>query len=96
MNKALTEHSTDIIGLARPLTAEPHFCKQILSGKSTAAKPNLVNQQMQTASSYLQIGYIIDGGEIPDLSDKEIATKVEKAIQDAGPEAWLYRAKLAT
>jgi hypothetical protein len=94
MNSALAEHSTDLIGLARPLTAEPRLCKQLLAGQR-AAKPNLVDEKVQTASSYLQIGYIVEGGAIPDLSEQDVARKVEKAIADAGPEAMLYRARLA-
>jgi hypothetical protein len=92
MSSALGEHSTDLIGLARPLTAEPCLC----AGKTSAAKPNHVNEKVQTAASYLQIGHIVDrGARIPDLSDDDTARRVEQAIAEAGPEAMLYRAKLS-
>jgi hypothetical protein len=96
MSSALGEHSTDLIGLARPLTAEPRLCADLIAGKTSAAKPNHVNEKVQTAASYLQIGHIIDrGARIPDLSDDDTARRVEQAIAEAGPEAMLYRAKLS-
>lgn len=42
MNKALQDGATDIIGLARPLTAEPYLCREIIEGKKTKAKENKV------------------------------------------------------
>jgi hypothetical protein len=93
MAEAINEGSTDLIGLARPLTAEPHLIADLLSGVTKAAKPNLVNPNIQTAASYLQIGQIVDGSPIADLSDEETARKVEEAIQRSGPQAMLFRPK---
>lgn len=42
MNKALQDGATDIIGLARPLTAEPYLCREIIEGKKTKAMDNKV------------------------------------------------------
>lgn len=58
MARAITERSTDLVGLGRPLTAEPHLCAQLLSGASTASKPNLMNEQIQTGASISQIGEV--------------------------------------
>jgi hypothetical protein len=42
MNKALQDGATDLIGLARPLTAEPYLCREIIEGKKTKAMDNKV------------------------------------------------------
>jgi len=41
MNDALKE-SVHLVGLARPLTAEPHLIRDMIDGKTEAAKENLV------------------------------------------------------
>lgn len=79
-----------MIGLGRPLTAEPHLCADILSGKSKGAKANEVNQALQTGASILQIAAIASGKDIPDISDETTARKLEaimmgKASEDEKP-----------
>ncbi|GAA5921372.1 hypothetical protein JCM1841_002462 [Sporobolomyces salmonicolor] len=80
MEKALEEHSCDIVGLARPLTAEPYLVKELIEGKKSAAKDNKVDGSMQTATSIAQIGAISTGKPIPDLSDEATAKKVLAAV----------------
>ena len=55
MGKAISEGSCDLVGLARPLTAEFSLPNDMISGKTTKAKPNFVFEGVQTASSYLQL-----------------------------------------
>lgn len=40
MEQALGERSCDIVGLARPLTAEPYLIKEMIEGKKDAAREN--------------------------------------------------------
>lgn len=55
MARAINENATDLVGLGRPLAAEPRLCADILSGASKGAKPNAVKEQIQTGASILQI-----------------------------------------
>jgi hypothetical protein len=82
MSKAITEGSCDIVGLARPLTAELHFCADILSGKTTKAKENLVDEPIQTACSCLQLAEVGFGHAPSDLSNPEVVKRVEEMIRN--------------
>lgn len=53
--KAIREKSCDIIGLARPLTAEPDLPALFFTGKSIGAKENKVTSYLTTPSSNIQI-----------------------------------------
>lgn len=55
MASALREKSCDIIGLGRPLTAEPDLSALLIAGKKVAAKENRVPAGLQTGSSIFQI-----------------------------------------
>lgn len=55
MASALRGHSCDIIGLGRPLTAEPELTKALIEGKSSVAKGNKVPEPMQTGSAIMQL-----------------------------------------
>ncbi|KAL7416323.1 NADH oxidase [Mrakia frigida] len=79
MEEALAEKSCDFIGLARPLTADPFFCKDIISGAQLHAAENKVNPSMQTATSVYQIKTIATGKPIPDLSIQEVADSTLQA-----------------
>jgi hypothetical protein len=61
MARALEDRSTDLIGLARPLTSEPFLCRDLIAGKSAGAKPNLVAEAIQTGASILQLPAIARG-----------------------------------
>jgi hypothetical protein len=76
MTRALNERSTDMIGIARPLTSEPFLCADLISGKSTTAKTNLVDEAMQTGASILQLPVIAKGHTPQDLSDPKIADEI--------------------
>jgi 2,4-dienoyl-CoA reductase-like NADH-dependent reductase (Old Yellow Enzyme family) len=93
MVRALEGSSTDMIGLARPLTAEPHLCADLLAGKTAAARENLVNEAVQVPASYVQVGALGEGRPVPDLSDENVARRIEKAVQESGAASMLYRAK---
>lgn len=62
------------------MTAEPYLCKDLLSGKVTAAKPNLVFNALQTPTSVIQIGAMSTGKPIPDLSDEKVAQHLSDVI----------------
>ena len=55
MGEALREKSTDMVGLARPLTAEPAFGTALVAGTTLKAKANEVPSALQTGSSVMQI-----------------------------------------
>ncbi|GAA5880378.1 hypothetical protein JCM1840_006196 [Sporobolomyces johnsonii] len=76
MEDALQQGSTDLIGLARPLTAEPYLIKDIIEGKSEGAKENHADGSFTTITSIVQMGAIAKGEPIPDLSDKEVVEKI--------------------
>lgn len=40
MEQAISEGSTDLVGLARPLCSEPYLIRDIVEGKSEGAKEN--------------------------------------------------------
>ncbi|GAA5862816.1 hypothetical protein JCM8547_006558 [Rhodosporidiobolus lusitaniae] len=65
--------SIDIVGLGRPLTAEPHLIRDMLEGKTEAAKENKVPSNLQTVTAIAQIGAIAKGLPIPDLFDEATA-----------------------
>jgi 2,4-dienoyl-CoA reductase-like NADH-dependent reductase (Old Yellow Enzyme family) len=92
MARALADKATDLIGLGRPLTAEPRLCADLLSGKATKARVNHVNEGMQIAASYVQLGALGEGRPVPDLADESIARRIEKAVEESGAASMLYRA----
>lgn len=55
MANAIREGTCDLIGLARPLCAEPNLSELILSGKSKGARDNAVDSAMQTAAAVIQV-----------------------------------------
>ncbi|GAA5892582.1 hypothetical protein JCM6882_005652 [Rhodosporidiobolus microsporus] len=73
MEDALQKRETDLVGLARPLTAEPHLVREMLEGKKEAAKENVVDPSLHIPVCVAQIGAIARGLPIPDLSDPEEA-----------------------
>jgi hypothetical protein len=83
MAQALTEGATHMIGLARPLTAEPRLCADLVSGKAAGAKPNRVNEQMTTFAAMLQMNAVSEGKPIPDFSDEKVARETEEYMTKA-------------
>jgi hypothetical protein len=81
MVRALNERATDMIGLGRPLTSEPHLCADLISGKSTGAKPNLVSESLQTGASIRQFPAIAKGDPPQDLSDPKVAAEMEAELK---------------
>ncbi|KAL8276945.1 hypothetical protein RQP46_010673 [Phenoliferia psychrophenolica] len=73
MAKALRDKSADLVGLARPLTAEPFLCKDIIASKTAGAKENKIPVPLQTASSNVQIVQMGKGEPLSDLSNQEVA-----------------------
>ncbi|GAA5896673.1 uncharacterized protein JCM6883_006976 [Sporobolomyces salmoneus] len=86
MDEALEGGSVQIVGLARPLTAEPYLIRDMIDGKTDAAKPNLVPAALQTPASVAQIGAIGKGTDIPDLSKEEAAGQMVEGITGQKPE----------
>ena len=50
MAGAVRTGATDIVGMGRPLTAEPELSALLLAGKTAKAKENLVPAGLQTGS----------------------------------------------
>lgn len=71
--KAIREKSCDLIGLARPLTAEPDLTSNLLQGTKEKAKENLIPTPMQTGSSVMQLADIGKKQPIRDLEDQSVA-----------------------
>lgn len=86
MDEAIEGKSVHIVGLARPLTAEPYFVRDMVEGKSDGAKPNHVPSAIQTPASVAQIGAIGKGQDIPDLSNEDVAAKMVEGITGQKPE----------
>lgn len=85
MAEAIESGSTQIVGLARPLTAEPYLCKEILAGTKDGAKSNAVPNAIQTGTSIMQIGAIGAGKDIPDLSDESVAQHTVDVMMGKAP-----------
>jgi hypothetical protein len=94
MSQAIADGATDIVGIARPLTAEPHLIAELLAGAKEAAKPNHVLALFQTPASYIQIAQISEGKLVLDLSDAETARKATDAIVQDARQAVLFRPTL--
>ncbi|GAA6043533.1 hypothetical protein JCM8097_001206, partial [Rhodosporidiobolus ruineniae] len=86
MEQALQDKATDLVGLARPLTAEPYLIREMIEGKTKAAKENKAPAQVQTATSIAQIGAIAHGQPIPDLSNEEEAQACVAAATGQKPQ----------
>lgn len=69
-----------MIGLARPLCAEPNLPFLLLTGKSTGAKENKVPALMQTPAAVLQIHCFAEGRPILELSSQDGAAEVVDMI----------------
>ncbi|BGP12917.1 hypothetical protein JCM10213_004336 [Rhodosporidiobolus nylandii] len=86
MEQALQDGATDLVGLGRPLTAEPYLIREMLEGKKEAAKPNLAPNQIQTGTSIIQIAAIAKGEPIPDLSTQEGADACVAILMGQAPK----------
>lgn len=81
MEEALGTGACDLVGLARPLTAEPYLIRDMLEGKTDAARENKFAAGMQTGASIVQIAAISKGEPIPDLSDEKVCDEVLAILQ---------------
>ncbi|GAA6023717.1 hypothetical protein JCM10207_000233 [Rhodosporidiobolus poonsookiae] len=73
MEEALHTNACELVGLARPLTAEPHLIRDILDGKTEGAKENKVPAPQQIPTALVQIAAVAAGRSIPDLSNEDVA-----------------------
>ncbi|CEQ38968.1 SPOSA6832_00450 [Sporobolomyces salmonicolor] len=71
MEQALTDGATQLIGLARPTTADPYFCKKILDDTLGGGQELSHSMFAQVVGSVAQIHAIANGQPIPDLSKPE-------------------------
>lgn len=85
MADAIKGGACQIVGLGRPLTAEPYLCREILAGEKEAAKPNVGDPSLQTGLSIIQIGAIAAGKPIPDLSKQEVADELAQVLMGKKP-----------
>jgi hypothetical protein len=76
MAKAISEGTCHMIGLARPLCAEPDLVQLLLAGRSTGARENKFPAHMQTMSAILQIHCFAEGRPIYDLSQQSTVDDV--------------------
>lgn len=84
MAAALRAKSTDLIGLGRPLTAEPDLCAPLIAGKTAEAKKNLVPAALQTGSSIVQILELAKGEKVSDFGVAEVAEETVKVLLAGG------------
>ncbi|KAG8215831.1 hypothetical protein J3R82DRAFT_7773 [Butyriboletus roseoflavus] len=72
MAEAINSGSTDVIGIARPFTAEPFLVKDILQGTKLGAKSDKLPpiQLLRIAASASQIAEIGNGEDITDFDDR--------------------------
>ncbi|GAA5955068.1 hypothetical protein JCM21900_002775 [Sporobolomyces salmonicolor] len=71
MEQAITDGATQLIGLARPTTADPYFCKKILDDTLGGGQELSHSMFAQVVGSVAQIHAIANGQPIPDLSKPE-------------------------
>ncbi|GAA5863676.1 hypothetical protein JCM1840_000100 [Sporobolomyces johnsonii] len=71
MEQALADGATQLIGLARPTTADPYFCKKILDDTLGGGQELSHSMFAQVVGSVAQIHAIANGQPIPDLSKPE-------------------------
>ncbi|KAH7908810.1 hypothetical protein BJ138DRAFT_1115504 [Hygrophoropsis aurantiaca] len=89
MSSAIIEGKTDMIGLARPLTAEPHLVKEILSGEKTRAKRDKFppGQLLRIAAAAKQMEEIGNGQDITDFDNNFNVSWFIAALQRVIPAA---------
>jgi len=75
-----------VIGLARPLCAEPYFCRDILSGKITQARENKGDGRVSTGLAIMQLAAIGAGKDVPDLADEATVKKLVDVMMGKGNE----------
>lgn len=80
MAEAIDSGATQMVGLARPLCAEPFLCRDILARKSQGARPNKGNSALSTGLAIMQIGAISTGKPIPDLADEATCRDLEAVL----------------
>ncbi|EPQ57037.1 FMN-linked oxidoreductase [Gloeophyllum trabeum ATCC 11539] len=80
MAEAVKQDTCQIVGLARPLCAEPDLPKKILEGKSKGAAENAVESSLQTPAAVIQIHAMAENRPIPDTAKKEVAEEVTEMI----------------
>ncbi|GAA5902154.1 hypothetical protein JCM6882_006715 [Rhodosporidiobolus microsporus] len=86
MEQALQDKATDLVGLGRPLCAEPHLVRDMLAGQSEGAKANLVPEPLSTVAALIQLTSIAKGEPVPDLSKEESAEGVAAVLLGKKPE----------
>ncbi|KAI5983157.1 hypothetical protein EDC04DRAFT_2592049 [Pisolithus marmoratus] len=89
MVDAVRRNSTDVIGLARPLTAEPFLIMEILRGDKLHAKKNKFpyNQTFHIAAAATQIAEIGNGYDITDFSNSFNVSRFIAKLQQELPTA---------
>lgn len=85
MAEAINQDTCQIVGLARPLCAEPDLPKKILERRSQGALENDVESSLQTPAAVLQIHAMAENRPIPDISKKEVAQDVTDIILGKKP-----------
>ncbi|TFK53606.1 FMN-linked oxidoreductase [Heliocybe sulcata] len=81
MADAITRNTCQIIGLGRPLCAEPDLPKKILERQVTGAKENVLPFQLQIVAAVLQIHAIAENASVYDVSTKEGADEIGDILQ---------------
>ncbi|GAA5994756.1 NADH:flavin oxidoreductase/NADH oxidase family protein [Rhodotorula paludigena] len=86
MDDAIEKGVTDILGLARPLTAEPHLIRDMIDGKTQAARDSKMPPALSTGASIMQIGNMSRGEPIADLNDEKVVQEIVAALTGQAPE----------
>jgi hypothetical protein len=79
MVRAIEGGACDGVGIGRPLSAEPYFCKEVLEGKIMGALENLVPLPLNTQASGSQIQQIGKGRE--GISDWSVQEEVRRWVE---------------
>lgn len=80
MAQAINEGSCHMVGVARPVTAEPTLPRDVVEGRSEGAKTSYIKQQLSTPASIKQLQEIGHGKPLSDYSNKDVAEKTNKEI----------------
>ncbi|KZT29212.1 FMN-linked oxidoreductase [Neolentinus lepideus HHB14362 ss-1] len=85
MADAIKQDTCQIIGLGRPLCAEPDLPKKIIERTTTGAKENVLPSNLQVPAAVLQIHAMAENLPNYDLSTKQGADELVEILQGKRP-----------
>lgn len=79
MADAVTQNSTELVGLARPLVWDLDFCKRLLNGSLTTAKDSKVPSKLELPACYVLLKQI---GRLETPSDISVQAEADKVVAE--------------